>query len=137
MAAYANVAINDSGQTPESPGTPAQVLRTFVPGGKDNNGVWTWYDNTTGVTPATRSKLTLSMTQGNSVVRVKANLSTPKAITVDGITEAAHVTRGGVEFLFPLNGSRDDRRDIRILLWNFLGSAAFVSMCDDLEGLAA
>lgn len=136
MSAYANMAINDASTTPEAPGTPAIATRTFVPGGKEGN-VWTWYENTTGTTAATRSKMTVSLTPGDSVTRVKVQLSLPKAQTVDGVTSAAHVTRGFAEFIFPANGSRDDRRDVKALLGNILNSTELNAMIGDLEGIAA
>jgi len=136
MSAYANLAINDSAQTPESPGTPGAATRTFVPGGKEN-GVWTWYENTTGTTASTRSKLTVSLTPGNSVTRLKIALALPKAQTVNGIVTAAHVSRGFAEFLFPANGSRDDRRDIKALLIAALNTTELSAMVGDLEGIAA
>lgn len=136
MSAYANLAINDSAQTPESPGTPGAATRTFVPGGKEGN-VWTWYENTTGTTAATRSKLTASLTPGDSVTRMKLQLALPKSQTVDGLVTAAHVTRGFVEFIFPANGSRDDRRDIKALLIAALNTTELSNMVGDLEGVAA
>lgn len=136
MSTYANLAINDSNQTPESPGTPAATTRTFVPGGKEN-GVWTWYENTTGTTAATRSKLTASLTQGKEVTRMKLTLALPKAQTVDGIVSAAHITRGFAEFLFPANCSRDDRRDVKALLVNALNTVEVAAMVSELEGFAA
>lgn len=136
MAAFANIAILDSSATPESPGTPAAATRTFVPGGKEGN-VWVWYENTTGTTPATRSKLTASLSAGEEVARLKITLATPKAQTVDGVTKVAHVTRAFMEFILPVNGSRDDRKDIAVLVMNALSAAALWSMLSDLEGLAA
>lgn len=135
MSAYTSIALNDSALTPESPGTPATATRTFLPGGKDSNGVWTWYENTTGSTAATRSKMTLSLTPGKDVTRCKIQISTPKAQTVDGIVSAAHVTRSSMEFILPNNGSRDDRRDIRNLTFNALAAAAAVAAIDDLEAV--
>lgn len=136
MSAYANLVIADSVNTPEAPGTPAATNRTFVPGGKEN-GVWTWYENTTGTTAATRSKLSVSLTPGKEITRMKVALALPKAQTVDGITTAAHVTRGFSEFLFPVNGSRDDRRDVKALMISALSAADLTAMVSDLEGIAA
>jgi hypothetical protein len=135
MVAKTTIAINDSAATPESPGTPATTLRTFVPGEMENNNVHTFYENTTGTTAATRSKLTLSLTPGDGVVRFKSQLSTPKAHTVDGIVVVAHVTRGLIEFILPVDGSRDDRQDIRALNINLLADASVVGMIKDLENL--
>lgn len=135
MAGKTSIAITDSSDTPESPGTPAAATRTFVPGEIEGSNVHTFYENTTGVTAATRSKMTLSLTPGNGVVRFKAALALPKAQTVDGITKVAHVTRGFVEFILPEDGSRDDRRDILTLIRNLLADATVSPMIREMENL--
>lgn len=135
MTAKASIGIYDASATPEAPGTPGAALRTFVPGEVENNNVHTFYDTTTGVTAATRSKMTLAIVPGEQVTRVKVSLALPKAQTVDGIIQAAHITRANCEFLCPVNGSRDDRRDIKTLLINALNHTDVATMIGDLENL--
>lgn len=135
MTAKTSIAINDSAATPESPGTPAAALRTFVPGEVEAGNVHTFYENTTGTTAATRSKLTAQIVPGTNVQRVKLSIATPKAQTVDGVVVLAHTTRCNLEFFLPNNGSRDDRQDIRALVINALADASIVGMVKDLEGL--
>jgi hypothetical protein len=135
MAAKTTIVLADSSDTPESPGTPAAANRTFVPGEMENGNVHTFYETTTGVTAATRSKLTISLTPGNKIVRMKASLALPKAQTVDGVVKVAHVTRGFCEFIFPEDGSRDDRRDCKKLLQNLLTDTTINPMVADLENL--
>lgn len=135
MASKTSIAIADSPNTPEAPGTPAAATRTFIPGEMENGNVHTFYENTTGVTAATRSKLTVSLVPGNGITRFKAALALPKAQTVDGVTKVAHVTRGFVEYIFPEDGTRDDRRDINALMRNALADATVVLMINDLENL--
>lgn len=137
MPAKASLAINDSGETPESPGTPAVAARTFVPGDVENGNVHTFYDTTTGTTAATRSKLSIQLTapNGNSnVARLKLSLALPKAQTIDGVVQQAHVTRAFAEFIYPVDGSRDDRRDAKALLLNCLNHADVHKIVSDLEG---
>lgn len=135
MPAKTTLAITDSAQTPESPGTPAVATRTFVPGEMENGVVHTFYENTTGVTANTRSKLTISLTPGDGVVRWKCQLSTPKAQTVDGVVVQAHVTRAFAEFILPADGTRDDRRDSKSLLVSLLALTDIHTMISDLENL--
>lgn len=135
MTAKTTIALNDSALTPESPGTPAAGTRTFTPGEMENGNVHTFYETTTGVTAATRSKMTLSLVPSETVTRFKLSIATPKAQTVDGIVKAAHVTRGFMEFILPNDGTRDDRRDIRSLLTYINNDAGFKAMVDDLENL--
>jgi hypothetical protein len=133
MTAKTTIAILDSDLTPESPGTPAAATRTFTPGEVEQGNVHTFYEPTTGVTAATRSRMTVALTSGKDVTRMKLTLALPKAQTVDGITQVAHVTRASVEFIFPANGSRDDRRDCRTLTRTALGHADIIAMIDNLE----
>jgi hypothetical protein len=135
MPAKTTIAISDSSTTPEAPGTPGAVVRTFVPAEMENGVVHTFYENTTGSTLNTRSKLTLSLTPGDGVTRFKAQLSTPKAQTVDGVVVQAHVTRGSLEFILPADGSRDDRVDIRLLFHNLLANSDVATMIKDVENL--
>lgn len=135
MSAKTTIAIYDNAATPESPGTPAAALRTFTPGAVEGGDVHTFYEPTTGTTAATRSKLTLQLIPGAVVHRLKISIATPKAKTVDGIVELAHVTRFNGEFLLPVNGSKDDRQDIRSLATNLFADASFIYMIRDLEDL--
>lgn len=137
MTAKASLVLVDSVLTPEAPGTPAASNRTFVPGDVENGNVHTFYDTTTGTTAATRSKLSVQLvspTGNGNVARMKVSLALPKAQTIDGIVQQAHVTRAFAEFLFPVDSSRDDRRDIKALLISALNSADLSAMVGDLEG---
>lgn len=135
MSEKAAIVLVDSAATPESPGTPGAANRTFTPGEMENGYVHTFYNTTTGTTPGTRSKMTVSISNGAAVSRVKINIATPKSVTVDGVVKADHVTRGFIEFIFPVNCSRDDRRDIASLLYNSLADATIVNMIHNLEDL--
>lgn len=138
MTAKSTIALADSSQTPESPGTPAIATRTFTPGQMENGNVHTFYEPTTGVTPATKSKLTISLTPVSATrntARIKIALALPKAQTVDGLVVAAHVNRGFIEFVFDKNSTRDDRRDCSELLKQALNNSAITSMVGDLEDI--
>lgn len=135
MTAKVSLAIVDSALTPESPGTPASATRTFVPGEVENGNVHTFYENTTGSSAATRSRLTVALVPSEKVVKFKYTLSLPKAQTVDGIVKVAHVTRCNVEMIFPVDGTRDDRRDARSLTLSALTDTTIIAMISDLENL--
>jgi len=138
MTAKTTLTLDDSASTPESPGTPAVANRTFTPGQMENGNVHTFYEPTTGVTPATKSKLTASLTPisaTRNTARIKIALAYPKAQTIDGLVVAAHVNRGFVEFVFDKNSTRDDRRDIKALLISALQEVGINEMIADLEDL--
>lgn len=135
MTEKASFTLTDSAATPESPGTPAAVNRTFTPGEVENGYVHTYYNTTTGTTASTRSKLTMSISTNDKIARVKLAIATPKAQTVDGVVQAAHVTRGFAEFIIPVDASRDDRKDILILVYNALASAPMAGLVHELEDL--
>lgn len=133
MTEKASFTLNDAASTPQSPGTPAVVARTFTPGEMENGRVHTFYNTTTGSTGATRSKLTASLTPGNVVNRVKFTLATPKAQTVDGVVVAAHVSRVICEFILPVDASWDDRVDLINLMYNMLANTGLSAMVKELE----
>lgn len=135
MTEKASFVITDSADTPESPGTPAAANRTFTPGEMENGSVHCFYNTTTGTTPATRSKFTASLTSGQVVHRVKFSLALPKAQTVDGVVKVAHVSRAIVEFILPIDCSRDDRRDLLTLMYDALSTSGFNTMVIDVEDL--
>lgn len=137
MTAKTSIALWDSSLTPESPGTPATGVRTFTPGAMEGN-VHTFYDPTTGLTPATKSKLTISLTPlsaNRNTARIKVAIATPKQRTVNGIVEVAHVNRAFLEFVFDKDSSRDDRRDIGEMIKRCIDNAALVAMVSDLEDI--
>lgn len=135
MAEKVAVGLDDAALTPESPGTPAVVTRTFTPGEMENGYVHTFYNTNTGTTPASRSKVTASISVGDTVSRVKFAIALPKATTVDGVVKVDHVTRCFCEFVLPANCSRDDRRDVKALLNAILANSTFKEMVDNLEDL--
>lgn len=138
MTAKTTIALADSSATPESPGTPASTTRTFIPGAMENGNVHTFYETTSGTTPATRSKLTISLTPlsaNRNTARVKVGLAIPKAQTVDGLVVAAHVNRAFIELVFDKNSTRDDRRDISELIKVCLNDAAVYAMFSNLEDI--
>jgi hypothetical protein len=138
MTAKAAITLADAGDTPESPGTPAVANRVFTPGAMENGNVHTFYNSTTGVTPATKSKMTVSLTPlstTRNTSRVKIAIAAPKSQTVDGIVQVAHINRGFVEFVFDKNSTRDDRRDLKELVKQSLNDAGILGMIADGEDL--
>lgn len=137
MTAKTTISLLDSALTPESPGTPAAATRIFTPGALENGYIHTFYEGTSGTTPATRSKLTLSLSPATATKpsRTKGQLMIPKAKIVDGVVEVAHVNRGFVETVFDKDATRDDRRDMTTLLYSLIASAEFGGMSRDQEDL--
>jgi hypothetical protein len=128
----------DSASTPESPGTPAAANRSFVPGAMEQGYVHTFYNTTTGTSPAALSKLSVSLSPAGPnkpVSRIKLGLGTPKTQTIDGLVVVDHVNRCFVEFVFDENSTRDDRLDIRSLMINTLADAGVLEMVKNLEDL--
>jgi hypothetical protein len=135
MTEKASFVLVDAASTPQSPGTPAAANRTFTPGEMENGRVHTFYNTTTGTTVATRSKLTASITPGDTVTRVKYTLATPKAQTVDGVVISAHVTRCIMEFIIPNDATWDDRVDSINLAYGMLANTGLSTMVKELEDL--
>jgi hypothetical protein len=137
MTAKTTILLTDSNLTPESPGTPAAVIRTFTPGAMENGFVHSYYEPTTGTTPDTKSKLTLGLTQAKdaSPARVKAQLTLPKAQTIDGLVVRAHKNSAFLEYVFDKNSTRDDRRDARAMVYGLHADVGFQAMIDNLEDL--
>lgn len=136
MTQKAALTLADSSLTPESPGTPASANRVFTPGAVENGNVHTYFEPTTGVTPATKTKLTVSLTPTSATrntARIKIAFALPKAQTVNGIVTAAHVNRVFNEYVFDKDSTRDDRRDAKILLISLLNDAVMNAMIGDLE----
>lgn len=71
----------------------------------------------------------------SGINRVKVTLHVP--IGGDGVTVPANeVSRFGsatVEFLLPAKGTKQERKDIRVLLMNALANAQLIDMVDELN----
>jgi hypothetical protein len=137
MAVKETVTLTDSTLTPEA-GTPAAVPRDFNPGSVENGYVHTFHNSTTGLTSASRSKLTASLRRANATRptdRIRFVLSLPQVQTVDGIDTVAHTNLVQLEFVFHKDTSRDNRRDARAMFSSLFSEASLLSMVQDLEDL--
>lgn len=138
MSAKTTISLTGSSLTPESPGTPVTETRVFTPGEVENGNVHTFYNNYTGSTPDTMSKLTLSLQPpktNSEICRVVYTLALPLAQTVDGVVSRAHVNRSKTEYIFHKDSTRDERRDMRELNKQISNSAEVADMVDNIYGL--
>lgn len=134
MAAATNIVINDGAATP--------VAHTFVPSNRDANGVMVFVDQSPDI-PAGYHRITANLRepQGNSAdFRVDLRLwfktlEVTSPSTSTGIQPApmlAYQQVGGIELRLPKRGSKQERKNTRVLLKNLLENAQIAAMIDDL-----
>lgn len=133
----ANIVINDGASTP--------LAHTFNPAG-ETNGVH-MFENRASGQPIGFERLTLSVRppgdRSRGVYKVVGKLQSPileqtSPSTASGIQPApivAYTTTGEFSFLMPTRGTKQQRKDARILLINALQNALVVALTDDLEDI--
>lgn len=138
MAAIANIVVNDGLATP--------VAHTFAPA-KTQADFALLEDRASGIYIG-YNKLTFALTrpsgdakQANRNLKLSVKLETPKLETVSnntysGIAPAPTVSyRPTVEmsFVLPERCTLQDRKDLRVLIFNIMSNAAFVAAVDTYE----
>lgn len=140
MPQAANVVIDDGAGTP--------VAHTFTPIGKDDKGVM-WFEQTTPAptSPIGAKRIGYKQTrvldqrqQQTGVSKVVYTLAVPTLETLAnnsaGITPpptVAYVERARLEFDLAERSSKQERKDTRVLLANFVAHAMAVANIDDLQ----
>lgn len=140
MPQIGNIVINDGASTP--------VQHTFVPIGKDANGVFWWEQSTPApTTPVEAKKISYSQTrvmgssrQVTGIGRCVYSLWVPTAETLGnnsaGITPPptlAYEEKARIQFDLAERSTKQQRKDTRVLALNLLGSAMAVANVDDLQ----
>lgn len=142
MPQAANIVVADAQATP--------VNHTFVPLGKDANGVF-WFEDQSQASPAGFWRFSLDikrpptalpgqMTTGRNI-RVKMALFEPiletvSNSTVSGIPPApmvAYTHRANAEFTLPERGTLQNRKDIRKMFPLFMQSTIIGAVIENLE----
>lgn len=143
MPALANIVINDGASTP--------VAHTFAPSYRDaSTGVF-WFEQITPVpsNPLAAKRIGYKQTRGGSTDKNGALTSSSKASYTlhvptletlgtndNGITPPptlAYKEIARCEFELPERGAKQERKDTRVLMQNFLAAAMAISNIDDLQ----
>lgn len=132
MPANAAIAIQDGAATP--------VTHTFSPTKIDANGIATFEERVSGV-PIGYPTITWSVrapTKGNSTYKVIGKLSQPKVIDVTDtsgktVKTVDYVNLATVDLVVSNKSTKQERKDLRVLMANALANALLVTSADDLE----
>lgn len=140
MPAVANVVINDGAGTP--------VAHTFTPLGKDENGVY-WFEQTTPA-PANplgakrlgykQNRVTDAKKQLTGESRVVITIALPTLEVLGnsstGITPPptlSYQEKARFEFVLAERSTTQERKDTRVLMWNWLNHAMIIAAVDTLQ----
>lgn len=140
MPQASTVVINDGASTP--------VAHTFTPIGKDEKGVL-WFEQTTPAPSSPLGAKRIGYKQvravGNSGLlngsgKLVATLAVPTLESLGtndaGLTPPptlAYQEKARLEFDLPERGAKQERKDTRVLLANFLAHAMMIAAVDDLQ----
>ncbi len=139
MPAMQNVIINDGAATP--------VAHTFTPTGKDDKGV-AWFEQTTPTpsTPLEAKKIGYKQIRGNTagkvngVSKVVYSISLPVLETLGNNSAGilppptlAYRVNARLEIDLPERSTKQQRKDLRSFLANFVVNAMPIANIDDLQ----
>lgn len=139
MPAAANIVINDGATTP--------VAHTFVPLGKDDKGVF-WFEQSTPATanPLGAKRIGLSISRPNNGNRLtgdaKVTVSLYEPVLETLGTNAAGITPPPTmayqcidrqSFNLPERSTKQERKDLRVLMLNLMSNSLVTSLIDDLQ----
>lgn len=127
-----------------SDGKATPVVHTFNPAKPDANGAQVWEEkSSTGVIlGSSYLKIDVKRPRNTAAAmqRVNVNLSVPVLVTstppgaTAPVTVVDYVDYFNGEFAYSQKSTKQDRKDIRLMLIDLLQEAQFVSIHDDLEG---
>lgn len=131
MPAMANIVVNDGATTP--------VAHTFVPNGFRGNTAL--FQERSAATPQGYWDLEISLvepTPKGSVYRVQTTLKIPVLKTTldlagNSITSVDYVHTVKQEWLEPVKGTTQNRKDARAISYNLLNNADIRKVVEDLE----
>lgn len=142
MPAASNIVLADAQATP--------VNHTFIPLGKDTNGVY-WFEDQSQSNALGYWKLSVDVKKplpgapgaksgSDRVIRVKVSLHEPTLETLgtadNGLTPPptiAYITRSSTEFILPERNTLQNRKDIRKMSSNVLNDALIVACVETLQ----
>lgn len=125
--------IEDSGATPI--GSPVTVERTFVPNGMVG-GLYEFVNSDISQTGAGQLKARAGISRASArrdTDHVFFEIHQPVEKQVDGLWEVDHVNRVFTKFVLDKNSSKDERLDLKALIYNLLGTY-LQYFEEDLEG---
>lgn len=133
MPTFANISVLD--------GQPTPVAHVFSP--ESNSGLEANYaERTSGISLGyPKLKLNMQLAEKNKPLnKVRVRFSVPKLETISGSTTAgltpaprlAYVATFDGTFIFHERATKQERKDLRVLLANILANASVVEVIDDL-----
>jgi hypothetical protein len=132
MPANAAIAIQDGAATP--------VTHTFSPTKIDANGIASFQERVSGV-PIGYPTITWSVrapTKGSSSYKITGKLTQPKVIDVTdtsgkSVKTVDYVNLATVDLVVSEKSTKQERKDLRVLMANALNTALLSTSADDLE----
>jgi hypothetical protein len=132
MPANAAIAIQD--------GASAPVTHTFSPTKIDANGIATFEERVSGV-PIGYPTITWSVrapTKGSSTYKVTGKLTQPKVVDVTDssgktVKTVDYTNLATIDLVVSNKSTKQERKDLRVLVANALNNALLVTSADDLE----
>jgi len=132
MPANAAIAIQDGASTP--------VTHTFSPTKIDANGIATFEERVSGV-PIGYPTITWSVrapTKGSSTYKVTGKLTQPKVVDVTDssgktVKTVDYTNLATIDLVVSNKSTKQERKDLRVLVANALNNALLVTSADDLE----
>jgi hypothetical protein len=132
MPSNTSITIKDGASTP--------VDHVFSPTRIDANNIATFQERVSGV-PIGYPTITWSLrapTKGSSTYKVTGKLTQPKVIDVTDtsgktVKTVDYVNLATVDFVFSEKSTKQERKDLRILMSNLLINATMAASSDDLE----
>jgi hypothetical protein len=132
MPSNTSITIKDGASTP--------VDHVFSPTRIDANNIATFQERVSGV-PIGYPTITWSLrapTKGSSTYKVTGKLTQPKVIDVTDtsgktVKTVDYVNLATVDFVFSEKSTKQERKDLRVLMSNLLINATMAASADDLE----
>lgn len=132
MPSNTSITIKDGASTP--------VDHVFSPTRIDANNIATFQERVSGV-PIGYPTITWSLrapTKGSSTYKVTGKLTQPKVIDVTDtsgktVKTVDYVNLATVDFVFSEKSTKQERKDLRVLMSNLLINAVMAASADDLE----
>lgn len=129
MSAIANITIADGAATP--------VNHTFVPVQTSPNPIWSDSDAAKAYKASqyrfTAVRKTTDSTKGLTRVRMTLVLPTMGTGVALPASEVDYSHQSTVEFIMPVRGLKQERKDLRVLTRNVLADAQVIDMIDEMN----
>lgn len=125
MPQLAPIVINDGAATPVAHTFSPVTTDGFLAVSKERVGVPVGYPSL--------EETVRPPVKGGEVYKLKTVLKIPVVANVDGSSVVVRTAQGTVEMLFHESSSEQERKDLRVMLANYLGNATTIQVIEKLE----